>query len=256
MRIETGGDERAWLLPAARLREMLDEFLDVYANRPVSDNAGGVNAVGAFSLWYFLKRQQPALVIESGVWKGQTTWLIEVALPAAEIVCFDPNRSIRQYASPKAMYPRGDFAAYRLSGIAAGGQILAFFDDHQDAVKRVVQARKKGIRHLVFDDNYPVGAGGHRSLAHALAQGGAAARYLEAVIEQYQVFPPLFAYEQPVTAERARIGIAPLDLPGLPSSRLPYKDMSAYRWMTYARLRTGLRLSPGMRWFELRNGRL
>lgn len=252
MQFDITGESQDWLLSPKDLSGMIAEFLDVFVQRPIQDNQGGVNSVGAFSLWYFLKRHQPDLVIESGVWKGQTTWLIEQCLPDAKIICFDPNRKIREYESPNAEYPKGDFAKYSFPKFDAD-KTLVFFDDHQDAVKRTVHARKKGFRHLVFDDNYAVGSGAHRSLAHALAVDDNTTKYINAVIETYQIFPPMFDHDEPITGENVLIQIPALGLPeGEPY--LVFKEhMPSYRWMTYVKLNASPKLSLGMTAFEWTN---
>lgn len=255
MTIDRTGQSQDWLLATDELQVMIADFLDVFAKRPVVDNQGGVSSVGAFSLWYFLKRHQPQLVVESGVWKGQTTWLIEQALPDVTILCFDPYRKIREYESPNAAYPKGDFAKYDFPTFDPE-KTLVFFDDHQDAVKRVVHARRKGFRHVVFDDNYAVGSGAHRSVAHALADNDKTTNYLNTVIEAYQIFPPMFPYDEPITGEKVPIGIPPLDLPDDEGYQLFKDDMASYRWMTYVKLNAHPKLSLGMHVFEWMNRRL
>lgn len=255
MTFDSTGQAQDWLLPSDQLQAMIAEFLDVFAKRPVADNQGGVSSVGAFSLWYFLKRHQPQLVIESGVWKGQTTWLIEQALPDVQILCFDPYRKIREYESPRAEYPKGDFAKYDFPKFDPE-QTLVFFDDHQDAVKRVVHARRKGFTHVVFDDNYAVGSGAHRSVAHALAENDKTSKYLNTVIEKYQIFPPMFAHDEPITGEKVEIGIPPLNLPDDEVYQIFKDHMASYRWMTYVKLNANSKLSLGMQAFEWMNRRL
>ena len=244
-----------WAESGGQLLPQLREFLEVYEQRPIDDNAGGVSEVGGFTLWYILKRLEPELVVEVGVWKGQTSWLIEMARPGAELICFDPNRKIRVYESDSAAYPVGDFAAHRLE-VKDPQTAVVFFDDHQDAVKRLCQARRKGFVHLIFDDNYPVGAGSHRSLSQALARSDGTSEYLETVIDTHCVFPPLFAHDEPITAERVKIGIPPLELPDNDLLR-PFKEqMPQYRWMTYVKLKSNPQLSARMKFLEWRNRRL
>lgn len=248
----SGQNFREWMASTDQLQAMIAEFLEVFAQRPIHDNQGGVNSVGAFSLWYFLKRHQPELIVESGIWKGQTTWLIEQTLPDVKIICFDPNRKIREYESPNAEYPRGDFTKYRFPKFDAD-KALIFFDDHQDAVKRVVHARRKGFKHLVFDDNYAVGAGAHRSVAHALAENDNSTGYLTTVIESYQIFPPMFPYDEPITGEKIKIQTPALDLPDDEAYQIFKDHMASYRWMTYVKLNDTAKTSLSMTAFEWMN---
>ena len=57
------------------------EFQALYQQRPVKDNMGGMLSPHLFNTWKYLTEIKPKVVIESGVWKGLGTWLIEKALP-------------------------------------------------------------------------------------------------------------------------------------------------------------------------------
>ena len=74
-------------------------FLNIYKNRPIKNNQGGCRINHAFALYYILKILKPELVIESGIFKGQTTWLIEKTVPKAKLICIDINLSQRKYIS-------------------------------------------------------------------------------------------------------------------------------------------------------------
>jgi hypothetical protein len=134
--------------------DALDEFEALYEHRPISDNQGGMGAPGAFALWFTLRSLRPKLVVESGVWKGQTTWLIEQAVPEADLLCIDPVLSRLEYRSRKAEYATRDFSRLGLSAEDTR-EGLAFFDDHQNQLERLLQAADMGFPHAVFDDNYP-----------------------------------------------------------------------------------------------------
>ena len=49
---------------------------------------------------------------------------------------------------------------------------LAFFDDHQNALERVLQCRKFGIKNLIYEDNYVDGTGDCYSLKKILSNSG------------------------------------------------------------------------------------
>ena len=55
------------------IKNIFDEFVEVYANKPINDNQGGMKAPHAFASYFMLKTLQPRVIIESGVWKGQGT---------------------------------------------------------------------------------------------------------------------------------------------------------------------------------------
>ena len=58
----------------------LKPFLKIYNKRPIRDNFSGMKVEHCFALYCFLKKIKPKYVIESGIWKGQTTWLIKNTL--------------------------------------------------------------------------------------------------------------------------------------------------------------------------------
>ena len=67
------------------MQNSVSEFLDVYNSRPIKENAGGMGVNHSWALWYVLRHVNPSVVVESGVWKGHSTWLIHTALPNAKI---------------------------------------------------------------------------------------------------------------------------------------------------------------------------
>ena len=71
------------------MQNSVSEFLDVYNSRPIKENAGGMGVNHSWALWYVLRQVNPSVVVESGVWKGHSTWLIHTALPNAKIYSFD-----------------------------------------------------------------------------------------------------------------------------------------------------------------------
>lgn len=227
----------------------LPEFLPLFDRRPIRDNQGGMRSVGLFNVWFLLRRLRPASVIESGVWKGQSTWLIEETLPGVKLLCLDPNLGLRQHVSPAARYSDADFLKLDLAGWVGGGEgCLAFFDDHQDAGPRLRRCRELGIRDIIFDDNYPDFSGNRHVSAAAVLndrQGGqprfpGERDYLLRNAEAYWISPPIFDHAEPVTGEKSIITVPSLlgafD-PARHGALAPYRaDMPEYRWTTYIRL--------------------
>ena len=148
-----------------------EEFKNIYANKPVHDNAGGMKAPHAFACWFMLRKLKPQLIIESGVWKGQGTWLIEQACPDAELICLDIDLSRLVYKSKFATYFEKDFSLVDFSGYEKSNS-LCFFDDHQNALTRLQQLRWKGFSRAIFEDNYPKLRGDCYSLKKMLGEHG------------------------------------------------------------------------------------
>jgi len=198
MRTTTAAD---WHARRDALLASLREFAGVMRRRPF-DNEQGLRGVSAFALYWFVRQLTPSVVFEVGVWRGFSTWLIEQAAPVAELHCFDPffmveplipaRRIGRTYRSPRARYSTQDFSCAPIRELAAGrADAVAFFDDHQNKLPRLRQCRAAGVRHAIFDDNLAAPYT-HRTLEHERAADPAV---LEAEIEEYAIFPALWAVD-------------------------------------------------------------
>jgi hypothetical protein len=153
------------------LRAALESFAELYARRPIDDNLGGMRSPHMFATWFALRALKPKAVIESGLWYGQSTWLIEQACPEAQLYCIDIDLDRLRYRSERARYFDRDFATLDWSELPLADTV-GFFDDHQNAVERVRAARRIGLRHLLFEDNYPAACGDCYSLKKAFMHAG------------------------------------------------------------------------------------
>lgn len=240
MRVKTGEDwqdERDALLTALR------EFAGLLEKAPFR-NRYGLRGVSAFALFWFLRKVQPDIVFEVGVWRGFSTWLIEQAVPDARIHCLDPIVMFqtylsrwklgRTYRSPRATYSGDDFSCAPIAQLAgAHARPLAFFDDHQNKLPRLLQCRAAGIRDIVFDDNMAE-PGTHRSLEDD-RRDPQGRLVLEREIEAYEIFPALWPVD-------ARIGTLHIQEKGLgfpvePALRRIHDERQWYSSVTYVRLR-------------------
>lgn len=154
------------------IRNSIPEFLELYKQRPIQNNRGGMESPHMFATWFILKQINPEFVIESGVWKGLGTWLIEKTLPDAHVFSIDPELSHRKYKSSRVRYFNRDFSKLDWSFIPEKSKAVLFFDDHQNAFERVRAGRESGFRHFIFEDNYPAGIGDCYSLKKALQHAG------------------------------------------------------------------------------------
>ncbi|MFL6863164.1 MAG: hypothetical protein ACJ8DZ_09200 [Allosphingosinicella sp.] len=205
-----------WLAQREALLDELRRFAGLMKRAPLR-NRQGLRGVSAFAFYWFLRQARPTIVFEVGVWKGFSTWLIEQAAPEAELHCFDPMFMLapylsrwkvgRTYRTSRARYWNQDFSCAPIAElIARHARPLAFFDDHQNKLPRLLQCRAAGLFDIVFDDNM-IGAGTHRTLEEDRREPATNA-LLEREIEAYEIFPALW----PVSAE---IGGLVIDEPGL-----------------------------------------
>ena len=148
----------------------IDDFASIYADRPVANNYAGMRAPHMFAVWFMARKLQPDLIVESGIWKGQSTWLLEVACPRSKLISIDLNLAAREYISPTAVYSDRDFAEQDWS--EATDRSLVFFDDHQNAYRRLQQCSWFGFKHVILEDNYPPSRGDFYSLKKAFSHAG------------------------------------------------------------------------------------
>ena len=151
-------------------RDDLNEFLMSVNFQEINANDGGMKVPDMFSLYFLLKKLRPSVVIESGVWNGQSTKLIRETLEDVKIISLDP-RPIEGYIDENTTYYVGDkfkdFKDLDLSSFDMNG-VLCFFDDHQNQAQRLIQCINKNVKHVFFNDNYPVNCGSHFSIQHLL----------------------------------------------------------------------------------------
>jgi len=144
------------------ISDNLNSFISLYEKRPIKNNIGGMLFVQMFYFYNLLKTLKPDLVIESGVFKGQSTWLIENTLPSSKIISIDINLNQREFISKNASYSNIDFKFHNFSKIPKNTLVL--FDDHVNHVERIIEANFFGIKYIVLEDNYPPQSGDFQTL--------------------------------------------------------------------------------------------
>lgn len=143
----------------------IEEFLDLYKNKPIEDNTGGMKSPHLFNMYCLLKELNPNLIIESGVWKGQGTWLFEQACPDSTIISFDVYYGNQVYKSDKVQYLQMDISTFDWNNFFETMEqftpenTLLFLDDHTDFIKRIKFLETVPFKKIVFEDNYPPNQG-------------------------------------------------------------------------------------------------
>jgi len=193
---------------------LIDEFIEVYKNRPDPVNLCGIRINHALALFLAVKRIQPSLVVESGVNAGVSTYFIRAASPTTKIFAIDPlakpicGQKLRWIdPSDKTINYTGKFFVDLLEidwlGMISRKEIdvdktLVFIDDHLHTYKRIAGVMNYGIRHVVVEDNYKYGEGAtiddKRSTPKQIFRGKeytTEAAWLFNNIVAYAEFPPI-----------------------------------------------------------------
>lgn len=145
------------------------KFYNIYKKRPISNNENGIKIEHAFYLFLVIKKLKPKFIIESGVFAGQSTWLMEKFCPQAKFFCFDLNLKNLKYKSKKAKYFEYDLTKFNWSNLQKN-KTLIFFDDHVSFYERLEFSKKNKFKNIVFDDNYPPYIGDCYSFKKILAE--------------------------------------------------------------------------------------
>ncbi len=138
------------------LNNNLNDFLKIYKKRPIKYNRSGMKIEHCYALYCFLKKIKPKIIIESGIWKGQTTWLIKQILKKSIIYSIDINLSQREIIYKDVNYLDKDITEYDWSHIDKNNTVI-IFDDHVCFSKRINFLIKNKFKKIIFDDNLPNG---------------------------------------------------------------------------------------------------
>ncbi|RRT71292.1 hypothetical protein BHM03_00041153 [Ensete ventricosum] len=130
----------------------LEEFVPIYETRPIKNNMYGMGFDHSFGLWFMARWLKPDLMIESGAFKGHSTWVLRQAMPGTHIISLSPRHPEKYlkkgpaYVDENCTYFAGkDFVDFgrvgwgsvmRKHGISDLSRVLVFFDDHQNQLKR------------------------------------------------------------------------------------------------------------------------
>lgn len=164
------------MLSFTNIEDEIKEFAAIYNRRPILQNTYGTESPHLFYLYFILKTFKPSHVIESGVYQGLSTWMIEQAAPEATVISIDIDWSNLKYKSDKVTYTSTDFNDVDWLTVLGGEKncrnTIAFIDDHQDNYKRLLHAHANKIGRIIFEDNYPASQGDVLSLKKILSKWG------------------------------------------------------------------------------------
>lgn len=133
----------------------VSEYRSLWLTNPITENVYGANFTAGLNLFLMTRCLAPQIIVESGVYKGVTSYFLASASPNAKVHSFDPDLSNVHHRILNVTYKAHDWMASKITCDPVGSG-LCFFDDHQNQALRVIQAYERGFRHLIFDDSWPM----------------------------------------------------------------------------------------------------
>lgn len=140
---------------------LVREFWSLVPHCPVRQKHGGNGFNGSLQIFAVARAVRPDVIVESGVYRGLTTWILRRACPQARIVSFDVTFAQLRHRDPQTTYVEADWTSFAFGDIDMSGA-LGFFDDHISQGARILEAYERGLRRCLFDDDVPA----HRIHTH------------------------------------------------------------------------------------------
>jgi hypothetical protein len=235
---------RDWATEIETISTRAYEWADRLRERPFVNN-NGMAPDTALYLYYWIRELAPKLIVESGTWRGFSTWVMRQAAPEAKIISLDPIFSLGYCLDAAKIGPvywpadleriGTDFSCCGFEFMAKPDPSIVLFDDHQNKIHRLQQAIQKGFQHIIFDDNLP-GQATHLTFFHYLKDPSIKA-WMEQVIERFEIFPPLWDTQAGMRNETLVPGLnIPRD-PALACLDTTGQARSGYTWLTYVKIK-------------------
>ena len=135
-----------------KILEYISDFDYVFSKSPVKEHESGFGYNEGVFFFIVLKIINPQIVIESGIMKGFTTYLIDAATDDnCKIFCYDINFANKIFHSSKAKYINADIT----NNIPAveNKKVVALWDDHTSQLDRLKFSQDHNIEYNFFDDD-------------------------------------------------------------------------------------------------------
>jgi hypothetical protein len=130
----------------------IKQFHEIYFKSPVRDLGSGIAYNQGLLIYIIIKIIKPTDVVESGVMRGFSTYIIDKALEkSSRIHCYDISFNKLIYKSQKASYHENDISKFLPK--FKGEKILSLYDDHVSHLDRLQLSKKLKIRFNIFDDD-------------------------------------------------------------------------------------------------------
>lgn len=160
-------------ITVSQTRQFYDDYL-------VSDfrRIGGASQFNnLLSLYAVTMAYQPDLIIDSGTFTGASAWALKRGEPNARIVSYDIDMTRLHTRVAGVEYIERDWFKHDVD-VRSYNRTFAFFDDHVDQARRLIEAHERGVELSLFDDDYST------TTFMGSAHGGIALPKIEFVLDE------------------------------------------------------------------------
>ncbi len=163
MLMRTAGVVEEWLsrqtifpdFAAFDVHQQVRDFYAAYLSSPFREGAGTSRFNKKLWLMLLAKGLRPTLMIDSGASTGGSAWALAVGAPDASLLSFDTDLSRLHARQPGCQYFESDWSTHDLAKFDRS-RSLCYFDDLADQVRRVLEAKERGISFAIFNDDLPL----------------------------------------------------------------------------------------------------
>src|SRR3984957_19173763 len=137
------------------VRQEVRGFYASYLSSPFRDRTGNGRFNKILWLTVLAKALRPTLIIDSGTYAGASAWALSLGAPQAKILSFDVDLSRLRLRQPNCEYFQYDWSKHDLANFDLS-RSLCYFDDAMDQVRRLLEAKDRGIPFALFNDDFPL----------------------------------------------------------------------------------------------------
>lgn len=142
-------------LNSLEIQKDISSYDILFRSSDISSLNGGMGYNNGLITFIICKYIQPSTIIESGVWRGYTTYLLEKASPKnMKMSCYDINLKTIEYYSKNADYFEMDISENNEKDY--NDYDLAFFDDHVSHYDRLHFCNNNNIKFVILDDDVSI----------------------------------------------------------------------------------------------------
>lgn len=130
-------------------------FFYAWMETPFRAQTGGSRFNNLLWLHLLSASMRPSVIIDSGTYQGASAWALATGAASSEVYSYDVDLTNLKYRSPGVNYIERDWFSDP-PATSSAESTLAYFDDHVDQARRLIEATAHGCSLVIFDDDFPI----------------------------------------------------------------------------------------------------